>query len=125
VGDDIIEPVVVDEENNDNKCNVGKSFPEKPCVSQEFDTLDEVYNFYNFYALREGFGIRKSSNSKSQAIGELIWKKNLCNKAGFKDLSNVKEDGREVVHRHRDTREGCKPKIDVRKSKNEKWVVPR
>ncbi|GAV64617.1 hypothetical protein CFOL_v3_08135, partial [Cephalotus follicularis] len=39
---------------------------EKPYVSQDFDTLDEVYNFYNCYALREGFGIRKPSSSQSK-----------------------------------------------------------
>ena len=33
-----------------------------PTVGLEFDSFDEVYNFYNIYAKEQGFGIRVSNS---------------------------------------------------------------
>ncbi|GAV71619.1 FAR1 domain-containing protein, partial [Cephalotus follicularis] len=96
---------------------------EKPYLNQKFDNLDDMYNFYNCYALHKGFGIGRSSSSKSLAIGELIWKKFVCDKAGWRAKTKEKDDGSEVVSRCRETRDGCMVSLNFRWKKHEKWVV--
>ncbi|GAV58693.1 FAR1 domain-containing protein, partial [Cephalotus follicularis] len=91
----------------------------------EFDNLYDVYNFYNYYALHKGFGIRRSLSNKSSATGELIWKKFVCNKAGWRAKNKEKEDGSEVVSRCRETRDGCMARLNVRWKRHGKWVVTR
>ncbi|GAV77819.1 FAR1 domain-containing protein [Cephalotus follicularis] len=117
----VIEPLV-DEQSNDQGSD-GKSVVEKPYLNQEFDHLHDVYNFYNRYALHKGFGIRKSSSSKSSVTGELIWKKFVCDKAGWRAKHKEKEDGSEVVGWSRETRDGCMASLNVRWKKHGKWVV--
>ncbi|KAK8957953.1 Protein FAR1-RELATED SEQUENCE 8 [Platanthera zijinensis] len=82
-------------------------------MGMEFDTLDEIYPFYNTYALVTGFGIRKSSSSKSQVTQHLIgW---FEKKMDIIANTNVK--------RHRDTRTGCMTKLEVRINAEGKWAV--
>ncbi|GAV82966.1 LOW QUALITY PROTEIN: FAR1 domain-containing protein, partial [Cephalotus follicularis] len=92
-------------------------------LNQEFDNLDDVYTFYNCYALHKGFGVRKSSSSKSSATGELIWKKFVCDKASWRVKNKEKVDGSEAVSRCRETRDGCMTSLNVRWRKHGKWVV--
>ncbi|GAV76615.1 LOW QUALITY PROTEIN: FAR1 domain-containing protein/SWIM domain-containing protein, partial [Cephalotus follicularis] len=94
-----------------------------PYVNQEFDNLDDVYNFYNYYALHKGFGIRRSSSSKSSVTEELIWKKFVCDKEGWRAKNKEKYDESEVVSRCRETRDGCMASLNVRWKKYGKWVV--
>ncbi|KAK8946704.1 Protein FAR1-RELATED SEQUENCE 5 [Platanthera zijinensis] len=89
-------------------------------MGMEFDTLDEIYSFYNTYALVTGFGIRKSSSSKSQVTQHLIWKKFECNKGGLKKLDSIANTN---VKRHHDTRTGCMAKLEVRINAEGKWAV--
>ncbi|GAV90078.1 FAR1 domain-containing protein, partial [Cephalotus follicularis] len=96
---------------------------EKPYLNQDFDHLHDVYNFYNRYALHKGFGIRKSSSSKSSVSGELIWKKFVCDKAGWRAKHKEKDDGSEVVGWSRETRDGCMASLNLRWKKHGKWVV--
>ncbi|GAV84518.1 FAR1 domain-containing protein, partial [Cephalotus follicularis] len=95
---------------------------EKPYLNQEFYNLDDVHNFYNCYALHKGFGIRRSSSSKSSATGELIWKKFVYYKEGWREEQR-KEDGNEVVSRCRETRDGCMASLNVHWKKHGKWVM--
>ncbi|GAV91317.1 FAR1 domain-containing protein [Cephalotus follicularis] len=117
----VIEPLV-DEQSNDQGSD-RKSVVEKPYLNQEFDDLDDVYTFYNCYALQEGFGIRRSSSSKSSVTGELIWKKFLCDKTGWRAKNKEKEDGSEVVSQSREKRDGCMASLNVHWKKHGTWVV--
>ncbi|KAK8955074.1 Protein FAR1-RELATED SEQUENCE 5 [Platanthera zijinensis] len=91
-----------------------------PYIGQVFDSLDDVYIFYNGYALQKGFGIRKSSTFKSHGSRDLIRKRFVCDKEGFKIIStNASVD----IARLRDTRIGCMEKLEARKSKEGQWIV--
>ncbi|KAK8945021.1 Protein FAR1-RELATED SEQUENCE 8 [Platanthera zijinensis] len=85
-----------------------------------FESIDEAYWFYNSYALQFGFGIREGSTSKSFASGEVIGRRFKCNKSGLK---TTKEGEGSSKSSHRMTRLNCKAKIDIRKNKEDKWVV--
>ncbi|GAV65011.1 FAR1 domain-containing protein, partial [Cephalotus follicularis] len=102
-----------------------KSVIEKPYLNKEFDNLDDVYNFYNCNVLHKGFGIRKFSSSKSSVIGELVWKKFVCDKTGWRAKNKEKEDRSEVVSRCRKTRDGFMASLNICWKKHGKWVVTR
>jgi len=93
----------------------------EPYIGQCFDNLDEVYTFYNAYARNLGFGIRKNSSSKSKVSGNLIWKNYVCDKAGKKCIRS--NDTSKVINLRRETRMACPAKLDVRKTKDDIWIV--
>ncbi|GAV79694.1 FAR1 domain-containing protein [Cephalotus follicularis] len=118
-----VDEALVDDQNVYVRGSEGNSVVDKPYVGQEFDNLDDVYNFYNCYALQKGFGVIKSSISKSSATREVVWKKFVCDKAGWKKTIKEKRDGSEVVQRHRETKVGCTTSLNVQWKNHGKWVV--
>ncbi|GAV83020.1 FAR1 domain-containing protein [Cephalotus follicularis] len=118
-----VDESLVDDQNVYARGSEANSIVDKPYVGQEFDNLNDVYNFYNCYALQKGFGVRKSSSSKSSATREVVWKKFVCDKAGWKKTIKEKGDGSEVVQRHRETKVGCTASLNVRWKNHGKWVV--
>ncbi|KAK8954279.1 Protein FAR1-RELATED SEQUENCE 2 [Platanthera zijinensis] len=93
----------------------------EPYIGLEFEDLDSVYIFYNAYARNHGFGIRKNSSAKSQVTKDLIWKNYVCDKAGTKNMYTPEDPS--TSKKRYVTRMDCKAKLDVRRSKDEKWVV--
>ncbi|XP_077219068.1 protein FAR1-RELATED SEQUENCE 5-like [Tasmannia lanceolata] len=89
--------------------NLGK----KPFLDQIFDSENDAYEFYNIYGLATGFGVRKSSTYKSKITQKMIFKRFVCDRAGFKSskAKNVVVD--RVVKPRRTVREGCKAKMDI------------
>ncbi|KAK8952478.1 Protein FAR1-RELATED SEQUENCE 5 [Platanthera zijinensis] len=108
--------VVVAETNADST----EPSVKEPYVSLVFESVDEAYWFYNSYALNVGFGIKKGSTSKSFSSGDVIARRFECNKSGLK-TSKVGEGS--STRAHRLTRVNCKAKLDIRKNKDDKWVV--
>ncbi|GAV61214.1 FAR1 domain-containing protein, partial [Cephalotus follicularis] len=72
------------------------------------------------YALKKGFGTRKSSSNKSAVTRDVIFKRFVCDKEGFK-----KQDESDNVRRHRNTRDGCMALMEVRMKKHGKWIVTK
>ncbi|KAK8935891.1 hypothetical protein KSP39_PZI013910 [Platanthera zijinensis] len=93
----------------------------EPYIGLEFEDLDYVYIFYNAYASNHSFGIRKNSSAKSQVTKDLIWKNYVCDKTGKKNMYTTKEPS--TSKKWYVTRMDCKAKLDVQRSKDEKWVV--
>ncbi|KAK8945032.1 Protein FAR1-RELATED SEQUENCE 5 [Platanthera zijinensis] len=93
----------------------------EPYIGQCFDGLDAVYRFYNAYARKLGFGVRKNSSTFSKVSGDRIWKNYVCDKAGVK-LSRP-SDSLEEFKRRRETRLGCLAKLDVKKCAPDSWIV--
>ncbi|KAK8933712.1 Protein FAR1-RELATED SEQUENCE 5 [Platanthera zijinensis] len=93
----------------------------EPYIGLEFEDLDYVYIFYNAYARNHGFGISKNSSVKSQVTKDLIWKNYVCDKAGKKNMYTPEDPS--TSKKRYVTRMDCKAKLDVRRSKDEKWVV--
>ncbi|KAI3878258.1 hypothetical protein MKX03_005087 [Papaver bracteatum] len=54
-----------------------------PKVGMVFESEDKLYHFYNYYARRTGFSIRKD-HSKRSSYGEIIKRVIHCSKEGFK-----------------------------------------
>ncbi|KAM1018123.1 hypothetical protein ACFX2C_039783 [Malus domestica] len=54
----------------------------KPTIGQYFETLDEVIEFYNNYAMEAGFSVRMHSSKKNKD-GEIMRKEFVCNKEGI------------------------------------------
>ncbi|KAK8935491.1 Protein FAR1-RELATED SEQUENCE 5 [Platanthera zijinensis] len=92
----------------------------EPFVSLVFESVDEAYWFYNSYALNLGFGTKKGFTSKSFTSGDVIGRRFECNKFG---LNTSKEGEGSSTRPHRLTRVNCKAKIDIRKNKDDMWVV--
>ncbi|CAL9011729.1 unnamed protein product [Prunus brigantina] len=89
-----------------------------PFQGRQFETLEEVYDFYNQYAREAGFSVQSYSSKKSKD-GEVIRKEYVCNKEGS---WSTETSG--VVKRHRGVgRESCKARLIVVKSKYGGYVV--
>lgn len=83
----------------------------KPRIGQEFESLDDVHEFYNKYA--------KEGSSKTNRDNEIVRKEYVCSKEGraCKDEDSGKK-------RHRGTvREGCKAKLATVKLKSRAYAI--
>ncbi|XP_019465210.1 PREDICTED: putative protein FAR1-RELATED SEQUENCE 10 [Lupinus angustifolius] len=90
---------------------------EAPHVGMTFTTDKVAYDFYNSFAFREGFSIRKNWNYKARNTEIVIKYHFVCNKEGFKRLD--KRLLGEEVKRRRDEREGCKAHMHIEKTKGD------
>ncbi|KAI3885379.1 hypothetical protein MKX03_035902 [Papaver bracteatum] len=96
-----------------------------PTVGMEFDSVDEAYNFYNQYAGKVGFSVRKYSTSKSHRTNEINGRSYCCSRQGARD-SRCKPI-EECLRKSKQTnlRTGCKAMMCIRKRKEDKWVISR
>ncbi|KAK2998606.1 hypothetical protein RJ639_023453 [Escallonia herrerae] len=58
----------------------------QPINGKTFDTLEAAYDFYNQYALLNGFGTHKHNAHKIRATGAIFRRQFVCNKEGFKKV---------------------------------------
>ena len=82
----------------------------KPKVGQKFESLDATYEFYNAYARKAGFSVRKSKETKKN--GMVYWKQYVCSKQGETDETWRINSEIEVRDR-KNTRTGCDAKLIV------------
>jgi zinc finger SWIM domain-containing protein 3 len=60
-----------------------------PCIGMRFNTHKEAYNFYNSYAGRVGFSVRKQCTSKSKkGVSSMRF---VCSKYGFGKRQKIQE----------------------------------
>ncbi|XP_077215679.1 protein FAR1-RELATED SEQUENCE 5-like [Tasmannia lanceolata] len=105
-----------------NKDQGGSMTVNKPFVGQLFDNCEEAYAFYNLYGLTTGFGVRKCKTNKSMATGDIIRRRYVCDREGWRKINEKIPTDREVKRR-RTVREGCKAKMEIKLTKDEKWEV--
>ncbi|BBH02303.1 hypothetical protein Prudu_012830 [Prunus dulcis] len=82
-----------------------------PEVGKEFDSLQDVYNFYNNYAEKAGFSIRSHSSKKDRLTREIKRKEYVCSKQGT--YCRPEAEGRVRKRRRVKVRQDCKARIGV------------
>ncbi|XP_031504220.1 protein FAR1-RELATED SEQUENCE 5-like isoform X4 [Nymphaea colorata] len=87
-----------------------------PAEGMQFDSEDDAYHFYNDYALKHGFSVRKFSWDRN-AKGVVVRKTFVCSKQGWKNSSANPRT------RKPDTRCGCPARIVLRRLSDGKFVV--
>jgi hypothetical protein len=96
-----------------------------PYEGLEFSTHEDAYIYYNSYAKKKGFGIRREAFDKLRSNpSKIVSRTYVCNKAGWKKLSDKREFGK-LVQRKPDTRVGCGAKMKIRLTSTNKWVVQK
>ncbi|CAA0806737.1 Protein FAR1-RELATED SEQUENCE 5 [Striga hermonthica] len=101
-------PVIsIDEANNSVETGEGAEIDDEKLLGMKFNSLEDAYEFYNSYAKRHGFGVRKFRSRKKK--DDIVYRKQFCcNKQGFK--SKV---GKERSYTKLETRVGCKAMIQL------------
>src|SRR4051812_5401139 len=85
---------------------------EDPLNGKEFLTQEDAYNFYNAYARKIGFGIRKEAGWKSAKHGGYVSRLFVCNKAGTKKPD--KRNYCKLVNHRPETRVGCSACMQIK-----------
>nr|XP_015873856.1 protein FAR1-RELATED SEQUENCE 5-like [Ziziphus jujuba var. spinosa] len=90
----------------------------KPKVGQEFESIDGAHEFYIKYAKEAGFSVHNSSTKRCKGANEVVRKEFVCFK---EEVSSIKDDERKRCWGM--TRENCKAKLAVVRSKTGKFVI--
>ncbi|XP_060667202.1 protein FAR1-RELATED SEQUENCE 5-like [Ziziphus jujuba] len=90
----------------------------KPKVEQEFESIDGAHEFYIKYAKEAGFSVRSSSTKRCKGVKEVVRKEFVCFKEG---VSSIKDGERKRCRGM--TRENCKAKLAMVRSKTGKFVI--
>ncbi|XP_047962250.1 protein FAR1-RELATED SEQUENCE 8-like [Salvia hispanica] len=96
-----------------NDHTLGKSYLQ-PVEGMEFESYDDAYNFYNYYAKELGFGIRVKSSWTKRNSKEKRGAVLCCNCEGFKTM-------KEACTRRKETRTGCLAMIRLRLVESNRW----
>jgi zinc finger SWIM domain-containing protein 3 len=100
----------------------------KPYVGLDFHTLEEAYAFYNNYACRIGFSVRKASRaSSSKGVSSIRF---TCHKEGFSNYQKKREmsigsstNQRTPEKQKGIIRMGCKASCRIKLVKGNIWQV--
>nr|XP_015877510.1 protein FAR1-RELATED SEQUENCE 5-like [Ziziphus jujuba var. spinosa] len=90
----------------------------KPKVGQEFESIDGAHEFYIKYAKEAGFNVHSSSTKRCKGAKKVVRKEFVCFKEG---VSSIKDGERKRCRGM--TRENCKAKLAVVRSKTGKFVI--
>ncbi|KAG9458051.1 hypothetical protein H6P81_002559 [Aristolochia fimbriata] len=91
---------------------------QEPRVGQEFQSLDEAYEFYNKYARMRGFSVRKVTLVRK--LDKLVFQSFVCSKEGTKKYDKRREN---VKTPRAETREGYKAFLKVNLKPNGRYKV--
>ncbi|KAG8371663.1 hypothetical protein BUALT_Bualt13G0111600 [Buddleja alternifolia] len=91
-------------------------------VGMEFNSEEAAKVFYDAYATRMGFIMRVDAFRRSMRDGNVVWRRLVCNKEGFRKCRAKRSENRKP---RAITREGCKAMIVVKKEKTGNWVVTK
>ncbi|CAI0540760.1 unnamed protein product [Linum tenue] len=111
------------EKHTDEYVNITQTF-DQAILALVFETLEDAEFFYNAYAKRVGFSIRKRDCQKSRD-GEMLMQRWVCAKEGHRhqvwlDKSDRKRKPRRI------TRGGCEAEFRVNLDHDTwKWVVKK
>ncbi|KAK4408722.1 protein FAR1-RELATED SEQUENCE 5 [Sesamum angolense] len=84
----------------------------EPFVGMEFDSEEAAKVFYDAYATKMGFIMRVDAFRRSMRDGNVVWRRLVCNKEGFRKCRPKRSESRKP---RAITREGCKAMIVVKK----------
>ncbi|XP_020266589.1 protein FAR1-RELATED SEQUENCE 8-like [Asparagus officinalis] len=90
----------------------------KPLLGMKFNSYEEPFNYYNSYALLMGFGIRKSMVNYSRKTREVVDRKFIYDKDGYRSSRDKIE-----IPFWRETRVGCKVMMRVKLLEDKSWEV--
>ncbi|KAJ4955106.1 hypothetical protein NE237_011889 [Protea cynaroides] len=99
-----------------------------PYIGMKFVDLKAAYSFYNNYGRMKGFGVRidrthLSRKKESDGSRQVLSKRFVCYKEGFRNDNHKRQKGKEVRHRA-EVRIGC-PAFLLVKATSNGWVVDR
>ncbi|OMO53636.1 hypothetical protein COLO4_36684 [Corchorus olitorius] len=94
----------------------------KPHVGLPFDSKEETFDYYNKYAYQKGFSVRKGATRKSKKDGNVIGRRLVCSKEGFRHQKFKANEANKKRHQG-ETRCGCIAKLLINKSSDGSWVV--
>lgn len=94
----------------------------EPYVGMHFESEEAAKVFYDSYATHVGFIMRVDAFRRSMRDGNVVWRRLVCNKEGFRKCRPRRSENRKP---RAITREGCKAMIVVKRDKTGKWVVTR
>ncbi|KAK4440955.1 protein FAR1-RELATED SEQUENCE 5 [Sesamum alatum] len=113
---------VVNSHGNELVVNNEGHSEREPFVGMEFDSEEAAKVFYDAYATKMGFIMRVDAFRRSMRDGNVVWRRLVCNKEGFRKCRPKRSESRKP---RAITREGCKAMIVVKKEKTGKWVVTK
>jgi zinc finger SWIM domain-containing protein 3 len=92
-------------------------------VQMTFESEEECYSFYNSYAEKKGFSVRKDIVRREKKIGDIFYRRFVCSKEGCRDPA--KRDIKDRKRRERaETREHCTAELSIRLDKDRGvWFV--
>nr|CAD1825980.1 unnamed protein product [Ananas comosus var. bracteatus] len=105
----------LDEENSNQQVGQTEIGNDEPYVGQVFSSIDEAKRFYNVYAFKTGFSIRKGTHYKAKRLDGLVTSTTYtCSKEGHakpptqkKETENVSETNRTPQKEFPNRRTGC------------------
>jgi hypothetical protein len=92
----------------------------KPVIGMSFHSCNDAEEFYKSYAHDGGFSVRVGSQNK--ALGEVINKRYMCSRAGFKKVKEV-DDPPKNQKNHALTRCGCDANMYVKLGPDKKYHI--
>ncbi|CAO2043310.1 unnamed protein product [Urochloa humidicola] len=96
----------------------------KYVTSQTFKREEDCYKFYNAYAKKKGFGVRKS-NVRRNGMDEVIWRSYVCHSTGYSELKHFERTDPKRKPRAL-TRCGCRARLEVEWSESSAmWSVKK
>ncbi|OAY74431.1 Protein FAR1-RELATED SEQUENCE 5, partial [Ananas comosus] len=121
----------LDQESWNQQINQMEKGADEPYVGQIFSSVDEAKRFYNVYAFKTGFSIRKATHYKAKKFDGLVTSTTYtCSKEGHANPSNQKKEVEEASETNRtpkkefpNRRTGCKALMRLRMIEHEKWIV--
>ncbi|XP_042497994.1 protein FAR1-RELATED SEQUENCE 5-like [Macadamia integrifolia] len=90
-----------------------------PSIGKAFDSSEQAYDFYNWYAGKIGFRVRKGRSEKTRK-GIVRQRTFECSKEGHRKVDNRT---RNVRKSRPNTRTGCKARMVVKLTKDGIWLV--
>ncbi|OAY75528.1 Protein FAR1-RELATED SEQUENCE 5, partial [Ananas comosus] len=120
-----------DYEYHDHQSRRVESLDNEPHVGMEFDSFEEARDFYNIYAFKAGFSIRKTSHYKAKKHDNMVTAHQYCcSKQGHSTRpshENEKTTGSDVQGTpqkdYPTRRTGCKARMRVRMVEPQKWII--
>ncbi|XP_043687841.1 protein FAR1-RELATED SEQUENCE 5-like [Telopea speciosissima] len=92
---------------------------EELCIGKYFANANDAYEFYNNYAWKMGFSVRKSKVKRSRKRkegmdeeGDVLSRMYVCSREGFKDYKDRRQEGKDVTRRA-DSRVGCPARLRI------------
>ncbi|WOL02384.1 protein FAR1-RELATED SEQUENCE 5-like isoform X1 [Canna indica] len=123
LSDELLNDKALHDENRKEKEQLVDNVKDKlePRVGMEFDDDEQAYQFYNDYARRVGFSIRKQHLTKNKS-GQVTFRRFVCYREGY--YRNRPFDKEAKILRT-DGRTGCNAHIGIKRLKSGKFCVHR